>query len=765
MAEYTGTVIPTAKEYHGEVLSVGAGNTPSTQTFTQKLLSNPVVRGAYGLAEGGTAALAGLGASAVGGINGINTLLGGGSLDDAAKSIENMQDKAFQPKTAEGITTAHLLSLPVEKAADIAGKFGGGIQGLANGQGFNRGAANAPLEGEGVTDTRNTDLGHMVGNVGVQTAATLMGARPVMRAANSATAGFRQFDPLQAQKDLAAGLEQSRSPKAEAARLAVENNIKIIPSDANPTIANRIGTSIANKKSAEVAFSKENEVGYANMAKQAIGLPKEAPLNKVTIEQVRNEAGLPMEEIRKLGTIEPSPTFIDDVAKLYNPQLIGEPPAIVNLVNETIQKTGGATDSNVILDNIRNLRETARTTFNQDHPSIEETRVAKVSQGLADALEKRLDYHLEQSGNTDLMNAYRAGRERLAKSYIVGDALDNNTQILNPNKIAKLTANGANVTDEIANIGKIAGNFPNTAKINLDVHPLEIHARRWGVPGMIGGLVGGVPGAAIGMGLGETGSAIQIARMLKQSGQEKGLVKDFRSMQERMSNGQPMPSDPVPPFKMGFDDSPLPQSPQAPMPQGRGLLSLSDEQPQAPMQPYQGGVEFPLQARNVPLYQRGGIPQETGMALSPPEPSMPSISYSTGEVPVSRGLLSTTNEPFGTSKPQFQPQSGMAFQLRQDVLQHPEIVKATEAFSKEANRLQNVIANSQGVWKVRATQELNALQDKFDAGMKQLGIETRGDANGIARALYQGQEGKTQLPIEKTFSKEDLKAIAEQLRK
>jgi len=91
------------------------------------------------------------------------------------------------------------------------------------------------------------------------------------------------------------------------------------------------------------------------------------------------------------------------------------------------------------------------------------------------------------------------------------------------------------------------------------------------------------------------------------------------------------------------------------------------------------------------------------------------------------------------------------FMLRQEVLQQPAIRQAIEAFSAEANRLQDLIKNSSGFRRNRHIEELNALQARFDAGMEQMGIRTAGDATGASRKLYQGLEG-TKLPILKSTS-------------
>lgn len=150
---------------------------------------------------------------------------------------------------------------------------------------------------------------------------------------------------------------------------------------------------------------------------------------------------------------------------------------------------------------------------------------------------------------------------------------------------------------------------------------------------------------------------------------------------------------------------------------------------------YQAKNASPPDFRIQPFTPEPPKPHVLAIDDSPLPQSKPS------PMPQGRGLLSLSDEPLGTQKPMFQPDSAIDFPLRQEVLQRPEIVAATEAFSKEANRLKMLINNSSGFWRNRYINELNQLQDKFDLGMKQLGIDTSGEATGLRRKLYQGGEG------------------------
>lgn len=150
---------------------------------------------------------------------------------------------------------------------------------------------------------------------------------------------------------------------------------------------------------------------------------------------------------------------------------------------------------------------------------------------------------------------------------------------------------------------------------------------------------------------------------------------------------------------------------------------------------------FPMVDRyigtNIPIGRvEGGMltPKETPLPIIPRE---------------GRGLLSLADEQPVASNTTDRP--AMNFELRQEVLNRPEVAKATQAFISEAERLRSLIKDSSGFWKARYKDELTALENEFAAGMRQLGIDNPQEAIGFQK-LYQGGQG-TKLRIEKTERK------------
>jgi hypothetical protein len=195
----------------------------------------------------------------------------------------------------------------------------------------------------------------------------------------------------------------------------------------------------------------------------------------------------------------------------------------------------------------------------------------------------------------------------------------------------------------------------------------------------------------------------------------------------------------------------VPPTPQGPVPQGRGLLNMADEgampgraEPQMP------SVEMPIEGRLQPMYQRGGIPEESGLSLIPKSDGlkMPEVQYP--PAPEGRGLLSIADEQVAAIKNRGGAErTPVDFMGKTEFWQQKPMVEATEAFIQRAEELRSIINNKypiDGRKQAAAAMELQALEKEFGAGAKLGGLRGKSDAYS---ALYQA--GDTQLPIQKTF--------------
>lgn len=189
-------------------------------------------------------------------------------------------------------------------------------------------------------------------------------------------------------------------------------------------------------------------------------------------------------------------------------------------------------------------------------------------------------------------------------------------------------------------------------------------------------------------------------------------------------------------------------------PQTRNLLSLADDVQIQPQQPKIDGIDFPLEGRMRPLYERGGIKKQGGLGIAPDRNYLAMKEFEPAQMPV-RSTLEladlSKDEPVKNLLSKIDNGNSIDFPLRQEVLQQPEISKAIDTFKSQAEDLRKVVKNAISP-KVRenAQNKLAALEDEFASGMKQLGIDSAQDAHGLNRPLY--ESGKTKLPVKKTHS-------------
>lgn len=770
----------------------------------EQMGSNPLVRGAYGLAEGATNMLTGMGASAVGGIEGINKLLSGGTVDQATERIRAIQDKyTYQPRTAEGETTARVAAMPIEYAGKL-GKFMG--------------------KNSGIAELTGTELGaEMIGEKAPEAIATiLMGRAGLNKAVNRPNVTGTKNDPyLQAQ---AVRESVANSGTIEAGRLANQYGIAVDPRKVNPSVGNKINEVMVKANDKAEALTKANAGVPENALKLDVGISAETPLSLDAIRAARDAAGGSRARIQQIGALTDDGTVSQTIAGLQPGKIAGDAAsqkAVAVVIDDVITQINDGMTGADVLRNIEQLRAEARKTFNSTATTPEGMAQAKAKMGVSNALEGLIDQNLTRMSETDpsfgrLLNEYKRDRTTQAKTYALESIFDENTGKVRIDKLAKLTAEDNALTGPFSDLGKIAGVFPESFHSGGPLTALQRHLSRSGVPAAIGMGVGTVlapglgtlGGAIAGAGIGEMASILGARRIASPGYQKSNAVPvDSRPMRQALGY-EKTPVGPEPLSLAPAGEPLVPPTPTGPMPQGRGLLGFSDEgQMPARTGPQMPSVEMPVEPRLQPLFQRGGI--DEGPRLPPAPPSevaypggvpfttsdlpptlMPSRSAKAEALPeLSENLLPIvdryqgTNIPIGTVeadgpavsrtplpvipregrglmsleemtadavKNRAAPEQGVDFMGKTEFWQQPAMKQATEAFIQRAEELRSIISNKypiDGRKQAAALLELQALEKEFGAGAKLGGLRGVQDAYS---ANYQAG-GETQLPIQKTF--------------
>lgn len=598
----------------------------------EQMGSNPLVRGAYGLAEGATNMLTGMGASAVGGIEGINKLLSGGTVDQATERIRAIQDKyTYQPRTAEGETTARVATMPIEYAGKLGGYMG---------------------KNSGIAELTGTELGaEMIGEKAPEAIATiLMGRAGLNKAANRPNVTGTKSDPYLQAKAVKESV--SNAGTIEAGRLANQYGIAIDPRKVNPSVGNKINEVMVKANDKAESLTKANAGVPENALKMDVGISAETPLSLQSIKEARDAAGGSRAKIQKIGALTDDGTVSQTIAGLQPGKIAGDAAsqkAVAVVIDDVINQINNGMSGADVLRNIEQLRAEARKTFNSTATTPEGTAQAKAKMGVSNALEGLIDQNLTRMAESDqsfgrLLNEYKRDRTTQAKTYALESIFDENTGKVRVDKLAKLTAEDNALTGPFADIGKIAGVFPESFHSGGPLTALQRHLSRSGVPAAIGMGVGTVlapglgtlGGAIAGAGIGEIASILGARRIASPSYQRSNAVPvDARPMRQALGY-EKTPVGPEPLSIAPVGEPLVPPTPAGPMPQGRGLLGFADEgQMPVRAEPQMPTVEMPLEARLAAMYQRGGVNEGPKLPPAPPtEAAYPGgIPYVTSDMP------------------------------------------------------------------------------------------------------------------------------------
>jgi hypothetical protein len=318
-----------------------------------------------------------------------------------------------------------------------------------------------------------------------------------------------------------------RAPQIEAAQLAVKYNIALNPATSNPTLANRARSALAGNRDVNAIFVKQNAPKWTELAKRDMGLSLQTTLNAKGFEEARNAVSGPYEQLRRMGAMRADNEIRMQLENLRVEQAAigGEAGArrVNRLVDEAINKIDAGMDGNRLLESIRQLRRDAQAIRNAQKmgqaPSPERIAEAEAKLKIAASLENLAENNIFDPRFKD---DFRQARAAMAKTYAYEDATDFNTGQVDPIAIARLTQRDNALTGIIADIGAIAGNFPEIASSAPPSTLLQragTHLTRSGIGGTIGaGLgavtpVGPIAGGVVGAGAAELYTGLRARKM------------------------------------------------------------------------------------------------------------------------------------------------------------------------------------------------------------------------------------------------------------
>lgn len=239
----------------------------------------------------------------------------------------------------------------------------------------------------------------------------------------------------------------------------------IPPTQAKPTMANRLIEGLSGKISTAQNASARNQQITNTLAKKSIGATS---LDDVGLQQVRKNANAAYDQLGKVGQFKADAKFADalDKAGASSVQFKADFPDLANnTVDDLItgMKSRGEFDSQSAIEAIKRLRADARANrLAIDNAAKQE--LGRTQSKVAEALEDLVDRNLQQMGNQKLLGSYREARQTLAKVYDVEKALNVTSGNVDATKLAKLLQKKRPLTGELKTIAEFGNQFPKAAQ-------------------------------------------------------------------------------------------------------------------------------------------------------------------------------------------------------------------------------------------------------------------------------------------------------------
>lgn len=257
-----------------------------------------------------------------------------------------------------------------------------------------------------------------------------------------------------------------------------ELGLKVPPSQANPSLGNRLIESIGGKAATAQEASAANQGVAYTIAQREAGLAPNEPIAKETLKAARGRLSEPYREIAALEARGP----------------LSQPPF----------KSPAET-----LEALKDARKEAQRLWNfYNKMGIPKTlREAKAATARADALEQALETQAMEAGRPDLVEKLKAARTAIAKNYTVQRALKGSS--FDPSALSTLESrSNVPLAGDLETLMQMYRDFPGAMKPPQVGGSVGVNQLMPWLGGSAGGATGAMLGGPQGAGLGAAAGVI-----------------------------------------------------------------------------------------------------------------------------------------------------------------------------------------------------------------------------------------------------------------
>lgn len=294
----------------------------------------------------------------------------------------------------------------------------------------------------------------LFGMSGPQTAAVISGAAPpviagagkVGQAIGRALSGPAQTPEMQA-----------------AVKTAQESGYVIPPTQAKPSLLNRITEGFAGKLTTAQNASAKNQPITNRLAAQEIGIPDGIPLNLEALDTVRAEAGKAYSNISGLGKIDVSDLKIPSGINVKSLTQKSQPAPGVYVTTGT-KKTVDAAD---LVESWKQANRDATAYYRAYARDANPETLAKAKNASKESakIDDFLSSMLDKIGKPELKKELNEARVLIAKTHTVEKALNPITGNVDAAKLAGELKKGKPLSGGLKKAGEFAGQFKTAVKV------------------------------------------------------------------------------------------------------------------------------------------------------------------------------------------------------------------------------------------------------------------------------------------------------------
>jgi len=308
------------------------------------------------------------------------------------------------------------------------------------------------------------DLGSFIQTNAPSVAAGPLGVVGLTRARPTPQAVEAVGAKMQAAKVGAAQDAALARPELESIRAAHDAGYKLTPKAAKAGVAARAVETAAGSPRLAQELAAHNAENTARLARRDVGLPDDVPATPEATAKIREEAGQDYAAVKEVGQFENDAQYTKDLDSIIGPvkAAADDYPGLLDspLFKHIEALRQGEVSTASAVEAVKQLRSKADVAFRAG-----DKRLGGAYRAAAEAVDGSMDRALGQmaeNGDPALAEAvdkYRAARVRIAKTYLLDDAMDGKPGEVNAKAYARALDKGVPLTGDAKTIAEFAKNF------------------------------------------------------------------------------------------------------------------------------------------------------------------------------------------------------------------------------------------------------------------------------------------------------------------